>query len=65
MQNKNNTEIIHKVNNQLLFEVESKLDLLIFSLYILLLYKSKFCLNSIISYQKFSQLYSFTRLNSN
>jgi integrase len=29
MQNKNNIEIIHKVNNQLLFEVESKLDLLV------------------------------------
>jgi integrase len=29
MQNKNNIEIIHKVSNQLLFEVESKLDLLV------------------------------------
>jgi integrase len=29
MQNKDNIEIIHKVNNQLLFEVESKLDLLV------------------------------------
>lgn len=29
MQDKNNIEIIHKVNNQLLFEVESKLDLLV------------------------------------